>query len=724
MYTDKSSNRSEEDGQEINPVQILAIVIDNWRFITLITGLFGALALAYLLSARPLFEAISMLEVEPKSPGAASFSERHESVALNVPPAIAQTHVMKSAAVLGAAVDALELDISVRPKAIPVIGEFLSRHFIFDASQSELPLIEQLDVPERLRDQPLRLLIGQDGAFQLFDPKGRELLSGIGPHGAKSADDAVQLKISRLDAEPGSEFVLTKEPRLAALLRLQNQLEIDEVEEGSGIFLLSITDTDPERAVNILAEVMKAYVAQNIERAAADASSGLEFLTTELPAMRAKLEQSELALNRFQTQAGSVDISLEIEGYLNQLVALDSKISALRLQQTELASRFTSEHPAYQTLVNQIESLTLEQQSLARKISTLPETQQELVRLSRDVKVNNEIYLLMLNRAQELEVMRNGIAGNVHVLDQPVADTISPAWPNRKLVVLGGLVFGFGLALAIVFIRRKLFPSIESIEEIERLGLPVLAAVPMFSAKQLDGVVDDRATAKQPAVLMRANDPYTEALRSLRTCLRLSLPNRRNNLIMLSGPSPAVGKSFISLNLAVLAARAGQRVLLIDADMRRGHLHEALALSEENGFAEVLQNQSSVTEAIRLTAVENLSFLPRGKPPLWPAELLLQPILENVLQRVGELFDLVVIDTPPLLAVSDALIIGQHTGVNLMVLRFDFTATREVELALRRFEQNNTELHGAIFNSVEERTSTRYGYSKSCYRLDYRTVHS
>ena len=724
MYTDKSSSAKEEDGQEINPIQMLAVIVDNWLFITLITGLFGALALAYVLVARPSFEAVSMLEVEPKGPGAASFSERQESVALNVPPAIAQTHVMKSTAVLGAAVDALALDISIRPKATPLIGEFLSRHFIIDASRDQLPRIELLEVPDVLRDQPLRLLVGEDGGFQLFDPKGRELLAGSAPHGAKSADDGVQLAISQLDAEPGSEFVLTKEPRLAALLRLQDKLQIDEVEEGSGIFLLSITDADPERAVNILAEVMKAYVAQNIERAAADASRGLEFLTTQLPAMRAKLEQSELALNRFQTQAGSVDISLEIEGFLNQLVELDSQISALRLQQTELASRFTSEHPAYQTLVNQIQSLTLKQQSLARKIGTLPETQQELVRLSRDVKVNNEIYLLMLNRAQELEVMRNGIAGNVHVLDQPVVDTISPAWPNRKLVVLGGLVFGFGLALAIVFIRRKLYPSIESIEEIERLGLPVLAAVPLFSAKQLDGVASDRGGAKNPAVLMRADDPCTEALRSLRTCLRLSLPNRRNNLLMLSGPSPAVGKSFISLNLAVLAARAGQRVLLIDADMRRGRLHEALAKSEENGFAEVLQNQCSVTAAIRLTAVENLSFLPRGKPPQWPAELLLQPTLEQVLQHVAELFDLVIIDTPPLLAVSDALIIGQHTGVNLMVLRFDFTAAREVELGLRRFAQNNTEVHGAIFNSVEERTSTRYGYSKSCYHLDYRTVHS
>ena len=724
MHTDNYARATDEESQEVNPLQILAVLVDNWRFIALLTMLFGALALVYVLVARPSFEAVSMLEVEPKGPGAASFSERKESVVLDAPPAIAQTHVMKSASVVGAAVDRLNLDISVQPRGLPVIGEFLTRYFVFDSVQDAPPRVARLELPDQLLDRPLRLVAGEGGEYRLLDHKDRPLLTGIVGQEGQSADGRTRLTIDRMDVSAGSEYTLTKEPRLAALLRLQRKLQIDEVEERSGIFLLSITDVDPERAAGILAQVMQAYVAQNIERASADASAGLDFLTAQLPAMRTRLEQSELALNSFQAKAGSVDISLEIQGFLNQLVELDAQISTLRLQQTELASRFTGEHPAYQTLVNQIASLTQKQQALASKLGTLPETQQELVRLSRDVKVNNEIYLLMMNRAQELEVMRNGTAGNVHVLDHPVVDTINPAWPNRKLVVLGGLTFGFLLALGIVFVRRQLYPSIERLEEIEKLGLPVLASVPRFDPARLDRVAALEGASKTPAALMRADDPYTEALRSLRTCMRFSLPERRNNLLMLSGPSPAVGKSFISMNLAVLAARAGQRVLLIDADMRRGYLHEALGLGEENGLAEVLQADCSLSAAIRSSAVDNLYFLPRGKPPLSPAELLLSPALEQVLHETGESFDLVIIDTPPLLAVSDAAIIGQHTGANLIVVRFDFTAQREVELCLRRFAQNGVAVHGAIFNAVQERVSSRYGYSKSCYHLDYRAVQS
>lgn len=724
MQTDNPTIAREEESQEINPFQILAVIIDNWRFIALLTVLFGALALAYVLVARPSYEAVSMLEVEPKGPGVASFSERKESVTLDAPPAIAQTHVMKSSSVVGAAVDGLRMDILVQPKTLPIIGDFISRHFIFGPSRDQLPVVETLEVPGHLLERPLSLVVAEAGRFELLDHRNRRLLEGVVAEVAQSADGRTRLLVSQLNAKPGDRFTLTRESRLAALLRLQDKLQIDEVEEGSGIFVLSVTDADPERAANILAEVMRAYVSQNIERAAADASAGLDFLTAQLPAMRAKLEQSELALNRFQAKAGSVDISLEIEGFLNQLVELDAQISTLRLQQTELASRFTVEHPAYQTLVNQIQSLTVKQQALASKLGTLPETQQELVRLSRDVKVNNEIYLLMMNRAQELEVMRNGTAGNVHVLDEPVVDTIRPAWPNKKLGLLGGLTFGFVLAVGIVFLRRKLYPSIEDPEEIERLGLPVFASVPKFTEQQLDAVTAANGTRKAPPTLMRANDPQTEALRSLRTCMRFSLPNRSNNLLMLSGPSPSVGKSFISVNLAALAAGAGQRVLLIDGDMRRGHLHEAFAENEENGLAEVLQDRHSLTSAIRRTTIDNLHFLPRGRPPLSPAELLLQPGLEQLLQQVGAMYDLVIIDTPPLLAVSDAAIIGQHTGANLMVVRFDFTAQREVELCLRRFAQNGVQVHGAVFNSVEERTSSRYGYSKSCYHFDYRTVHS
>ena len=183
-----------------------------------------------------------------------------------------------------------------------------------------------------------------------------------------------------------------------------------------------------------------------------------------------------------------------------------------------------------------------------------------------------------------------------------------------------------------------------------------------------------------------------------------------NKVMMISGPSPEVGKSFISANLAAVLAQVGQKVVVIDADMRKGYLHRYFENQNDVGLSDLLSGQAEYQQAIHGTKVENLHFIPRGQIPPNPAELLMHSRLKALMERLSAEYDLVLVDTPPILAVTDAAIIGQQAGTSLIVARYGMNSAKEVDVSVHRFEQNKVEIKGAILNAIERRASNEYGY--------------
>jgi len=183
-----------------------------------------------------------------------------------------------------------------------------------------------------------------------------------------------------------------------------------------------------------------------------------------------------------------------------------------------------------------------------------------------------------------------------------------------------------------------------------------------------------------------------------------------------------VGKTFVSANLAAVIAQAGQRVLLIDVDMRKGYLHKVLGTPAENGLSDLLVKRCDLITAIHKTDIENFDIIGRGQIPPNPSELLMHFNFSELLDQVSALYDLVILDTPPLLAVTDAAIVGRQAGTSLIVTRFGMSPAREIELTMRRFAQNGIPLKGAIFNGVKRRASAAYGYSTyGYYHYDYKS---
>ncbi len=584
--------------------------------------------------------------------------------------------------------------------------------------------IFQLDVPSSYLSKPLELVAGENNTYTLYNDDGEILLQGT--VGEQVSSSGFTMQVKTLNARPETRFDVVKQRKLNTIIDYQQQLGAAERGKDSGIISLSMQHDDPQYAISILDEVSRLYVRQNVERNSAEAAQSLEFLREQLPQVRKELERYEQALNEYQTSTKSVDITIETQAILDQIVELDTLISEQNLKRAEMERRFTRQHPSYQALLDQMEQLKRQKAELTSKVESLPATQQELLRLTRDVAVTTEVYTTMLNSTQELDVLRAGTVGNVRVIDTADVNVEEPVKPKKALIAIIATLLGGFIGVALVLLRKALNRGVEDPDVIEQLGLPVYATIP-FSRDQevVEGGVKSRrpATTATSGLLAVTNpaDLAIEALRSLRTSLHFARLEAKNNILMISGPSPGVGKSFVSANLGTIMAQAGQRVLLIDADMRKGYLNKLFKLPAENGLSELLATRITSKDAIHQTEVEGLQVVPRGQIPPNPSELLMHANFTSFLDNVKDEYDIVIVDTPPILAVTDAAIVGRQVGMSLIVTRFAVNAAREIEVAMRRFEQNDIQLKGAIFNAVEKKASA-YGYGNyGYYNYEYKS---
>lgn len=731
----KSHDR-EDDNDEIDLMGLLGTLIDHKWLIAGVTGVFMAAGVAYALLATPVYQANALIQVEAKKNDMLGFSDIGSMLGKESPSAT-EIELIKSRKNIGDVVDNLQLDIEVEPNYFPVFGEFIARRFKPETANSvaapilgmnsyawggEQLKIAELIIPQELLGEELTLVAGQAGNFKLFDDNTLLVEGQVD----KAIDkNGIKLKVDLLQANPGTKFSVTRDPRLTTILNYQKALDVSERGKDSGMIALSLENTEPDVAIQTLNEIANLYVQQNVERTSAEAAKSLGFLRDQLPQVRKDLEKAENALNQFQIRSKSIDISLEAKAILDQIVALDTSISTLKLQKAEMDRKFTPQHPAYRALMGQLAELTSKQQRLAKQVEGLPSTQQELLSLTRDLKVSTEIYTQLLNKSQELDVMRAGAVGNVRLIDTADVDLKTPVKPKKALIVLIATFLGALLGIGWVLFRKALNRGVENPDDIEKLGLPVYASIPFSSLQKVE---DDKSTngrGRTVTPLLASSHPTDlaiEGLRSLRTSLHFAMLEADNNRLMISGPSPKVGKSFVSSNLAAVVAQAGQKVLLVDVDMRKGYIHKMFGIAVENGLSDLLAKRCDLETATHKSEVDNLDVISRGQIPPNPSELLMHKNFTEFLEQVSKKYDLVILDTPPFLAVTDAAIVGRQSGTNLIVSRFELNPAREVELTMRRFAQNGINLKGAIFNGVEKRASAKYGYGAyGYYNYEYKS---
>ncbi|WP_286889473.1 polysaccharide biosynthesis tyrosine autokinase [Pseudoalteromonas sp. ESRF-bin5] len=722
--------------QEIDLMALLGALLDRKYFIAGITALFMFIGVVYAVLSTPVYQATAMIQVEDGGasvPGFDDMAGMFESTSA----AVTEIELLKSRSVIGEAVDSLKLDIIAEPKLFPFIGERAYRKFTpmeegdlaepsFGASSyawgGESINIFRFDVPRAAINQEFILVAQAGNGVALLNGGGDEILAG--KVGEELTNGKFNLTVRKLNARPGTEFLLARKDRLNTILNLQAAIGASEKGKDSGIINLSLQSTKPSYAEKVLDKVAAIYVRRNVERNSAEAQKSLEFLEVQLPEIKKQLEYAEQRFNDYQIKRQSINITLETQGVLEQVVKLETKLQELNLKRLELGRKFKKDHPAYQGIIEQIQAVESQKNELIGEVGNLPETQQELLRLKRDVEVSNQIYTLLLSKTQELDIVRAGTVGNVRVIDYAEVNTSKPVKPKKALIVVMATMLGGMLAVAIVLIQKAMHKGVEDPSEIEGLGIPVYASVPYSDYQdKLTGFTGRKNKAGKAKSLLALDNPADlsiEALRSLRTSLHFAMMEAKNNIVAISGPSPGVGKSFISVNLAAVLAQSGKKVLIIDADMRKGYLQTQFGLKWDDGLSDYLSGRLNLAQVTKPTKVEGLNVITRGQIPPNPSELLMHSNFNKLVEEVSAAYDIVIIDTPPILAVTDPAIVSAHTGTTLLVARFGQNHLREIDLTRNRFEQNGIDVKGLVFNGVVKKASNAYGYY-GYYNYEYKS---
>ena len=737
LAASKNQNRSQESqSQEIDLLALLGALLDRKWFIIFVTAVFAVIGVAVAVLSTPIYKATALVQVEessPSVPGLDDMAGMFESSS----EAVTEIELLKSRSVIGEAVDTLKLNIIAEPKLFPIIGGKVYRSFVAesegDIAEPFLGLssyawggetinVFRFNVPKAFEGEAFELVIGENKSYELFNPEGDSVLKGV--VGKEQAAGFYELTIRDLNARPGTEFTLVKKNRYRTIIELQEEIGASEKGKDSGIIAMGYEHKNAAHAAKVLDKVADIYVRRNVERNSAEAKKSLDFLEVQLPEVKRQLEQSEQRFNDYQKQRNSVNISLETQGVLEQIVELETTLQELELKRLELSRKFKREHPAYQGVLKQIESVKSEKDELTSKVGNLPETQQELLRLTRDVEVGNEIYMLLLSKTQELDIVRAGTVGNVRVVDAAAVDTTEPVKPKKALVAVVATMLGGFLAVAIVLIQKAMHRGVEDPTEIESIGLPVYASVPYSDFQdKLTGFNRARKVKDKPKSILAVDNPAdlsVEALRSLRTSLHFAMMEAKNNIIAISGPSPGVGKSFISVNLATVLAQSGKKVLIIDADMRKGYLQTQFGMKWDDGLSDLLSGRLNLEQVTKKSQVEGLDVITRGQIPPNPSELLMHSNFSKMVAEVSGKYDIVIVDTPPILAVTDPAIVSAHAGSTLLVTRFGQNHLREIELTRNRFEQNGIDVKGVVFNGVVRKASNAYGYY-GYYNYEYKS---
>ncbi len=712
-----TNKATSKDADEIDLGRLIGEFIDHRKLIISVTSLFTLVALIYAIFATPIYQADALIQVEQKQANAI-LSNLSQMLPDSQPQSAPEIALIRSRMILGKIVDDLNLQARVKQKYFPLLGRGFAR---LSGDKPGSLSISRLYIPENDNDTPeIILTVKERNSFSIS--VGDFIING--KVGELLDERGISLKVDEISAKPGTEFSIVYVSRLKAITDLQDDIAVADQGKDTGMLTLSLTGDNPVLIERILNSISENYLAQNIARQAAQDAKSLEFLSKQLPEVRSDLDQAEDKLNQYRRKSDSVDLSLEAKAVLDQIVNVDNQLNELTFRESEISQLYTKEHPTYKALMEKRKTLQDEKSKLNKRVSAMPETQQEILRLSRDVESGRAVYMQLLNRQQELNIAKSSAIGNVRIIDNAVTQP-KPIKPKKILIVLIGIILGVMTSAGVVLLRVILRRGIETPEQLEELGINVYASIPIaetFSKSVVQKKGWSKKSAEEIQGFLAVDNPADlsiEAIRGLRTSLHFAMMEARNNVLMISGASPNAGKTFVSSNLAAVISQTGKKVLFIDTDMRKGYTHKLFNENNTNGLSDILSGKVEINRALKKVVSGDFDFISRGMAPPNPAELLMHRRFGELLNWASENYDIVVLDTPPILAVTDAAIIGNYVGTTLLVARFELNTAKEIEVSVKRFEQAGVTVKGCILNGVVKKASSYYGYGYSHYGYSY-----
>ena len=714
-----SQNSQTEDTIDLK--ELFFSLIAQWKLIALCMILSLICALLYLRTTPDTYAVDALVQVEDSKGASAALLGDLSSMMEQKSPAQAEIEILKSRLVLGTVIDRLHLDLKISATDDSFWNRLSKRHQ-YDVVYSQQSVrfkdnqksfdIREFDIPSVFKDKAL-LLSFKQGKYSLTDSATDQVVFSAPLNQSSTLQSEYGLwKVAIYSQDQfDRRYMLQKQTLPAAMQSLLSDYSVAEKGKLTGVLGLNYQGHDKQHITQVLNAVLVAYNQQNIERRSAETAQTLGFLEAQLPKLKQQLDVAEREFNRFREKYNTIDVTQEAELMLKQNIELEKMKIQLQQQQAELSSKYTNDHPLMSAINAQLAEINKKTSEMTQSIKRLPETQRLYLQLYRDVKVNTELYTTLLNSYQQLKIAEAGEIGNVRLIDHAI-EPVKDIKPKSLITLILSIFVGGFIGVLLALMRNMLRSGIKDSSQIENeLDLPVYATVPRSPIQESRISILKKKKSIPILAVKNSDDIAIESLRSMRTAIHFALSTAKNNIIMISGPAPELGKSFISINLATILAQSDKRVLLIDADMRRGYMHKYFNHDAQPGLSEYLSNQQGLDQIIRSTHVKNLSSMSRGKSPVNPSELLGTNKFAEMLQHLSSQYDHILIDTPPILAVTDGIIVSQYAGVNLVIARHAQTQIKELELTVNRFEQAGVKVTGVILNDIQRTAGSSYGYN-------------
>lgn len=385
-----------------------------------------------------------------------------------------------------------------------------------------------------------------------------------------------------------------------------------------------------------------------------------------------------------ETGMGSLNPMAVSETLLTNILTLETENTALKARTRELRS-----------IVRQYN----------KRLNKLPDKSLRLARLTREATVNNNIFMMLRTKYEENRIAEAGQIGLVRIVDRATPPE-RPISPKKKMNLILGFFLGLGLGLGIVFTMEYVDTSLKTVEEVERRGVPVLGSVPLISPKNLTHSLNgNNGEAKQIKSRLithfEPKSPISEAYRTFRTNVQYTKVDNPVKTIVITSAGPGEGKSTTAANLAIAFAQMGVKTLIVDTDLRRPVQHGIFGVQRGEGFTNVLYGKVNLSDAVRDTEIDNLQLLTAGVLPPNPSELLASEAMEKFLKDVNSKFGMVIFDSPPVIAVTDAAVLSAMLDGVILVVKSGTTKDDALTRAKILLNNVNAEFLGVLVNGID-----------------------
>lgn len=638
-----------------------------------------------------------------------------------------EINLLKSQKLLSDVISSLSLDIHIQPTMTSALHQILKReqsqltyeHDVvkFNNNNNQV-IVKALNIPAYYIDKPLELNYISANEYTLSHNQ-EVVFKGKSNQVVIKNDQFGQWEVEIFNQSPlHDSLTVTKHSLASTINQLLNQYNVAETGKNTGIIGLSLTSENKEFTHTVLNRILEQYKIFNDERSNLKHTESELLLETQVNELRKDLLTSEIAFNNYLQKNNIIDAQQSLESLAKQ----DIELSKLKVELQQSIKKMKQNHDDHSDLFavlnTQLDEVNQKIVKLNQTVQQLPEKNKLYITLYHDVHVNTERYNSLLETHQNLRVNEVNETP-VKLLDFSVAQA-EKNQPKKLIILVLAILFGGFIGVVIALLKGLMRSDINDSLHVENtLKLPVYTTVPRSTVNLKRIRLTKKAESNSLLALTHPDDIAIESLRSIRTAIRFALNSAKNNVIMISGPTPKVGKSFISSNLAAVFAQMGSRVLIIDADLRRGYVHKYFSLDAQPGLSDYLNEECQLDQVVHSTQIAGLSVITRGKNPTNPSELLSSPRFKALLDQLSTQFDYVIIDTPPILAVTDGVIISEYIGMNLVVARYAKTHMQQLETTIKRFEHAGAKVDGIVLNDIQPNAiDYNYGYN---YAYAYKT---